>query len=252
MVLLATAVCPLWPVPQWASCGHSKLGLAWHVADSLQAPGSPRLSCHSCQLGHSSNCSLNGIRLLTPEAAKSSLAWEVSVILQPKRHAQYTHAHTHQDPTYILTHSGLQRNQFLSNALLPPASFFIRDFEKGPGEHALFYIKGHSLLWFMISGSCLAACCLPVQRAEAWAGCSSSRCGQQPPPDGIRPDQAESAHLHHLPNPKKAPAETPPPCLCLDLRDSWASRNLSRLLQPGPAKSLLCPAFLHRIPSHRR
>ena len=116
------------------------------------------------------------------------------VILQPKRYTHthtHTHTHTRQDPTYILPTQGSRETSFLKQR-----SFFSRfslsgTLEKAPGEPALFYIKGHSLLWFMISGAAL----LPaahryreqghgwLQQLQVWSPTF--------PPDGIRPTRPE-------------------------------------------------------------
>lgn len=180
----------------------------WQTACKLLA--APGCLVILLSAGTFDNCSLNGIRLLTPEAAKSSLAWEATLFssLRDTHTGIHTRTHTHQDPTYILTHSGLQRNQFLEATLFCLLLFFIRDFGERT-RRTCFVLHQRSFPALVYDfWSCLAACCLPVQRAEAWLAAAAPGVVTNPPSRWDPPDQAESAHLHHLPNPKKAPAET--------------------------------------------
>ena len=121
----------------------------------------------------------------------------------------HTHpSHTHQDPTYILTHSGLQRNQFLEATLFFLLLFFIRDF--GESTRRTCFVLHHRSFPALVYDfwSRLAACCPPVQRAEAWLAAGAPGVVTNLPSRWDLPDEAESACPHHLPKQKEVPAET--------------------------------------------
>lgn len=103
-----------------------------HVADSLQALAATGCLLILLSAGTSGQCSLNGIRLLTPGAAKLSLAWKLRYKAQETRTGIHTThpIHTHRDPAYILTPQGSRETSFLGLALYL-LLFFIETLEKG-------------------------------------------------------------------------------------------------------------------------
>lgn len=171
-----------------------------------------------------------------------------------------TQTHIKTQPVFGSTQSSratrfLKRHSFFLSCFSPSEKGTV---EGGPGEYALFYVKGLTLLLFMkkfplpfsLSGASLLSAAYEKQRAEArWLERTPDVATRDPSRCGL-PKGTGSAPHPCVGRSKGGVCRDP--CLCLDFKGSWALLKLVHAFhnQDMPKPSFAA-GFLHMSPSCR-